>query len=177
MAKVLDEICDFCWDEKQVAVSAYELISGIPLCLDHINKTKTTQSRFDQAKPEPAYSNYEVSTPPVKKVAPKIEKPKTKPMTTMPIPTITPMPTQISSPIVASPSPSRSSTIAAKGINTGYDLAQFMSAVMTDLIEGKIDPQVATATCAAADRLLKVVEMQIKYGKEKDGVKTLQLSR
>lgn len=159
MAKTLDEICDLCWDDSQQSVPAYDMVSGVPMCLNCINKTKTTQSRFEQPTPEP---RYEVFVPPQKAAPPKQEKVKPKPM---------PTPQSVVVPQVMS----KSSAIAAKGINTGYDLAQFMSAVMTDLIDGKIEPTVATATCAAADRLLKVVEMQIKYGKEERGVKILKL--
>jgi hypothetical protein len=39
-----------------------------------------------------------------------------------------------------------------------------MSALMSDIIEGKITPQVANATVNASGKLLKVVEMQLKYG-------------
>lgn len=39
-----------------------------------------------------------------------------------------------------------------------------MSALMSDVIEGSITPQVANATVNAGGKLLKVVEMQLKYG-------------
>jgi len=39
-----------------------------------------------------------------------------------------------------------------------------MSALMTDLIEGKIAPEIGNATCNAGGKLLKVVEMQLQYG-------------
>lgn len=39
-----------------------------------------------------------------------------------------------------------------------------MSALMSDLIEGKVTPQVGNATVNAGGKLLKVVEMQMKYG-------------
>lgn len=40
-----------------------------------------------------------------------------------------------------------------------------MSALMSDLIEGTITPQVGNATVNAGGKLLKVVELQLKYGK------------
>jgi hypothetical protein len=40
-----------------------------------------------------------------------------------------------------------------------------MSNVMSDLIDGTMEPQVAHAVCNAGGKLLKVVEMQHKYGK------------
>jgi hypothetical protein len=40
-----------------------------------------------------------------------------------------------------------------------------MSAIMTDLIVGSITPQTSNAVCNAGGKLLKVVELQLKYGK------------
>lgn len=56
--------------------------------------------------------------------------------------------------------------IAAKGVTTGSDFAQMMSALMSDLIEGNISPIVANATVNAGGKLLKVVELQLKYGRK-----------
>lgn len=49
---------------------------------------------------------------------------------------------------------------------------------MSDLIEGNITPQVANAACNAGGKLLKVVEMEYKYGlqSKKSGSKTLLLA-
>lgn len=41
-----------------------------------------------------------------------------------------------------------------------------MSALMTDLINGAVPPQISNAVCNAAGKLLKNVEMQHKYGRE-----------
>lgn len=41
-----------------------------------------------------------------------------------------------------------------------------MSALMSDLIEGKVQPQVANAVCNAGGKLLKVVEMEFKYARK-----------
>ncbi len=54
--------------------------------------------------------------------------------------------------------------IAKQGIQTGGDFALMMSALMSDVVEGKIAPQVANATTNAGGKLLKVVEMTQKYG-------------
>lgn len=59
---------------------------------------------------------------------------------------------------------SRSLAIAAKGITTGHDFANFMSALMSDLISGAIAPQVGNAACNAGGKLLKAVEMQMRHG-------------
>lgn len=39
-----------------------------------------------------------------------------------------------------------------------------MSSLMSDIIEGRVTPQVGNATCIAGRQLLRVVEMQYKYG-------------
>ena len=54
--------------------------------------------------------------------------------------------------------------IADKGINTGKDFAKFMSCLMTDLIKGTVTAGVGNATCNAGGKLLKVVEMQHRFG-------------
>lgn len=52
-----------------------------------------------------------------------------------------------------------------------------MGSLMSDLIAGRIQPNVATAVCNAGGKMLKVIEMQQKYGKPlESGLKTLQLA-
>ena len=58
----------------------------------------------------------------------------------------------------------RSLPIAKKGIHSGSDFARFMSALMSDLIEETIEPKTANAAINAGGKLLKVVELQLKYG-------------
>ena len=58
----------------------------------------------------------------------------------------------------------RSLDIAATGITTGQDFANFMSALMSDLISGAVAPNIGNAACNAGGKLLKAVEMQHKYG-------------
>lgn len=72
----------------------------------------------------------------------------------------------------------RSLQIARRGIQTSHDFANFMSSLMSDLIEGNVAPQIGNAAVNAGGKLLKVVEMQYKYGTAgKDGSpKTLVLS-
>lgn len=57
----------------------------------------------------------------------------------------------------------RTLVFAKNGIRTGEDFANTMSALMSDLIEGHIPPEVGNAVCNAGGKLLKVVEMQFKY--------------
>lgn len=72
----------------------------------------------------------------------------------------------------------RSLLIAEKGIKTGNDFANLMSALMSDLIEGRVTPSIGNATCNAGGKLLKIVEMQYRYGTQGPGTgrKTLVLA-
>ncbi len=63
----------------------------------------------------------------------------------------------------------RSLSVANKGIQTAGDFAEMMSALMSDLIEGRVTPQVGNATVNAGGKLLKVVELQYKYGNTSGG--------
>ena len=57
----------------------------------------------------------------------------------------------------------RSLAIGTKGIDTAKDFASLMSAVMSDVLDGSLSPQIANAVTNAGGKLLKVVEMQHKY--------------
>lgn len=63
----------------------------------------------------------------------------------------------------------RSLAISERGIRTGADFAGMMSALMGDLIAGRITPQVGNAVCNAGGKLLKVVEMQHTLGTKSGG--------
>lgn len=68
----------------------------------------------------------------------------------------------------------RSLSLAERGVRTGGDFASMMSALMSDIIAERISPSIANAACNAGGKLLKVVEMQYKYGgKDTDRVLTL----
>jgi hypothetical protein len=54
--------------------------------------------------------------------------------------------------------------IAHRGITTGHDFANFMSALMSDLISGAVAPMIGNAACNAGGKLLKIVELQMKHG-------------
>jgi hypothetical protein len=58
----------------------------------------------------------------------------------------------------------RSIRVADGGVETGREFAQLMSALMSDLIDGRVTPQVGNATCNAGGKLLKIVEMQHRFG-------------
>jgi hypothetical protein len=60
----------------------------------------------------------------------------------------------------------RSRQYADAGIKTANDFASMMSALMSDLIDGRIGSDVGNAVCNAGGKMLKVVEMQHRYGKQ-----------
>lgn len=72
----------------------------------------------------------------------------------------------------------RSLGYAKQGVKSSTDFANLMSALMSDLIEGSVPPNVGNATCNAGGKLLRIVELQYKYGTTNpDGKsKTLMLS-
>lgn len=70
----------------------------------------------------------------------------------------------------------RSLALADRGIKTGADFANMMSALMSDIISERITPVVANATVNAGGKLLKVVEMQYKYGGKGEESRTLTLA-
>ena len=74
--------------------------------------------------------------------------------------------------------PARCHGIAVKGIKTSLDFSAFMSALMSDVISGAVSPGVGNAACNAGGKLLKVVELQMRYGKSimPNGSKVLYLN-
>ena len=63
----------------------------------------------------------------------------------------------------------RSLALARAGITSGVDFARVMSALMSEVLEGSVTPEIANATVNAGGKLLKVVEMQYKYAPPKLG--------
>src|SRR5262245_11524136 len=58
----------------------------------------------------------------------------------------------------------KSLAIAEKGIHTGAQFGTCMSALMADTLAGGVTPSVSNAVCNAGGKLLKVVEMQQRWG-------------
>jgi hypothetical protein len=67
--------------------------------------------------------------------------------------------------------------IAENGIYTAQQFAALMSALMTDLLNGTVTPGIGNATCNAGGKLLKMVELNQKYGQAQveSGLKNMQL--
>lgn len=84
--------------------------------------------------------------------------------------------TAIAASDVIKPRPPRSLAIAEQGIQTGQQFSALMSALMSDVLSGSVTPGIANATCNAGGKLIKMVELQLKYGqKQTDGGLNLQL--
>ena len=75
-------------------------------------------------------------------------------------------PTQNESAVTSAQQPA-SLAISERGIRTGGDFAMLMSALMSDILGGRVSPQVGNAACNAGGKLLKIVEMQYQYGQQK----------
>lgn len=56
----------------------------------------------------------------------------------------------------------RSLAVAEKGIRTSNDLANLMSALMSDIVEGRVTPRASRAICKAAGQLLNLGEIRHK---------------
>jgi hypothetical protein len=71
----------------------------------------------------------------------------------------------------------RSLAAAERGIRTGAEFASLMSHLMSDIISGRVTPQIGNAACNAGGKLLKIVEMQYKFGTQSGtaGPRVLQL--
>jgi hypothetical protein len=59
----------------------------------------------------------------------------------------------------------RAAALAHARVTTANEFAQLMSSLIGDVLEGNISPVVCNAACNAGGKLLKVVEMQHRYGK------------
>lgn len=59
--------------------------------------------------------------------------------------------------------------LANNGINTAADFLRMMTALMADTVTGRVQPQTANATCNVAGKIIRMVEMQHKYGRQIEG--------
>lgn len=53
-------------------------------------------------------------------------------------------------------------------MKTSRDFAAMMSALMSDILEERIEPRAANAVCNAGGKLLKMIELEHKYGTPKN---------
>jgi hypothetical protein len=59
--------------------------------------------------------------------------------------------------------------LADSGIATGAEFSRVMAALLADTIAGRIQPAQANASCNVAGKLIRMVELQHKYGKPVPG--------
>lgn len=57
----------------------------------------------------------------------------------------------------------RSLSLARRGVDTATQFKGLMSALMSDVIEGKVAPQIVNAACNAGGKLLKTVELERRF--------------
>lgn len=67
------------------------------------------------------------------------------------------------------PAAPTAATLADNGIQTGADFSRVMAALLADVVGGRIEPNRANAACNVAGKLIRMVEMQHKYGKQVQG--------
>lgn len=65
------------------------------------------------------------------------------------------------------PPVARSLALVEQDITTAQQFARVMSAVLGDMVRGAMTPQVGNAVANVGGKLLRVVELQLKYGREK----------
>lgn len=58
----------------------------------------------------------------------------------------------------------RVAKIARKGIRDSGDVKRLMCELIPDILEGRVNVAVSNATCQAARQLIKMVELELKYG-------------
>ena len=61
----------------------------------------------------------------------------------------------------------RTSAIAKRGIRTGQEFANLMSALIYDLVEERMEPKVSNAICRVSSNMLRMVELEYKAGQAK----------
>jgi len=76
------------------------------------------------------------------------------------------------------PGTSKSLQALAGGITTSIHFASVMAAIMDDVLNSRINPNVANAAVNAGGKLLKVKEMELRFGTvlNEEGDKVLKLT-
>ena len=62
-----------------------------------------------------------------------------------------------------------------KTVRNSADLKVIMGALVTDLRAQRVTPMIANAMCNASGKLIKIVEMEYKYGRHKGKPKRMEL--
>lgn len=70
---------------------------------------------------------------------------------------------------------SRSFNVARRGVKTGSDFTELITSLMCDVVIGDVEESAAAVSLNAAGKLLKLTELQLKYG-ARNGSKALKAS-
>ena len=54
--------------------------------------------------------------------------------------------------------------VGERGVKTTSDLAEFFTALMTDVVSGNVLAEDATAVCKAGDKVIRAVEIELEHG-------------
>ncbi len=71
----------------------------------------------------------------------------------------------------------KSAIIAEAGISTGHDYITLMSALISDVLSGRIPPQLCNAASSAARNIGKMTELELRYGGSTGAKSTIRLSK
>ena len=67
---------------------------------------------------------------------------------------------------------SKSAKLAKKEVRTALDYSKLMATLMTDVIAGDISPRTVNAAVNAGRQIIKVAELNLKYGKKPKQIMT-----
>ena len=59
-------------------------------------------------------------------------------------------------------------TVARKGIKSSSDFCEFYAAMISDVVSGQMTPQQANAACNGGDKIIKMLDLERKYGTRPD---------
>jgi hypothetical protein len=71
-------------------------------------------------------------------------------------------------------SPSRAVAAFAEGIGSSAQFANVLSALVGDVLNGSITPEVANAACNASGKLLKLIDLQLQFKAARTGTDVLE---
>ena len=70
----------------------------------------------------------------------------------------------------------RSVTLGQHGVTTSRHFKELMAALMSDVLSKAVDVDVANAVCNAGGKLVKMLELEFKFGSHKSASEDLTLS-
>lgn len=143
-----NELCDFCWDDRQEEVPAVAIEGGVPLCQACRSTTATLQTRFKESKfPKSDHEEMTGAAAP----EPKAERN---------------LPMLSKEQIIArrdnvAPEKPTSIELFKPGGNE-EDFAKGLGSLMRDVLSGAVDIDRAEAACKVADKVIRLIELRHK---------------